>query len=283
MKIFERIKQIRQRFQRNSQNIIDRRLLAAGRETSNNDLATSLGMTFLSRRYKEYHRVDITKYVNTTTADQLLNILIDSNPDVSQALYSFLRMCNSGFIYKVLKLNGKPFKEAQDTMDEWIKRLQYQQTNKGFKEDRSLNSFINKIHLSFFVKGASSCEVALNEKLEPAYLVPVDPHTVWFKGDEAGELIPYQLQPVATTEQRKRGEWEGSYKKIDIPSFFYQPLDARIDDVYGVCPILPALQTVFFQIQVLQDLQAVVHKAGYPRLDIKLLEEVLIKNAPPMI
>lgn len=283
MLIMGKIKDFFRRFKQNNQNIIDRRLLAPGRETSSNELATSLGMSFLSRRYKEYHRVDITRYVNTTTADQLLNILIDSNPDVSQALYSFLRMCNSGFIYKVLKVNGTPFKEAQDTMDEWMRKLQYQQTNQGFKEDRSLNSFINKMHLSFFVKGAASSEVVVNDKLEPAYMVPVDPHTVWFKGDESGELIPYQLQVAPTTEQRKKGVWEGNYKKIDIPSFFYQPLDARIDDVYGVCPILPALQTIFFQIQVLQDLQAVVHKAGYPRLDLKLLEEILIKNAPPMI
>jgi hypothetical protein len=189
-------------------------------------------------------------------------------------------MCNSGFTYKVLKPNGKTFKEAQNKMDDWMRRLQYQQTNIGFKEDRSLNSFINKLHLSFFTKGAASSEIVLNDKLEPSFIEAVDPYSIYFKRENQ-ELIPYQLQKAPSAEDRKQGIWQGNYKKIDIPSFFYQALDARLNDIYGVCPILPALQVIFFQIQVLQDLQAVVHKAGYPRIEITLLEEILIKNAPP--
>lgn len=269
------------RYRKDNPEAINRGLLASGRQTSLNDFSSLFNSTFLSRRFKEHHRVDLTQYVNTTTAEQLLDILIDSNPDVSQALYSFLRMCNSGFSYKVLKPNGKTFKEAQDKMDDWIKRLEYQQTNIGFKEDRSLNSFINRLHLSFFTKGAASSEVVLNDKLEPSFIEAVDPYSVYFKRENQ-ELIPYQLQTAPSPEERKQGTWQGNYKKIDIPSFFYQALDARLDDVYGICPILPALQVIFFQIQVLQDLQAVVHKAGYPRIEITLLEEILIKNAPPM-
>jgi hypothetical protein len=33
----------------------------------------------------------------------------------------------------------------------------------------------------------------------------------------------------------------------------------------------------------LQDLKAIVHKQGYPRIDITILEEIIIKNAPPQI
>ena len=256
----------------------DRKLLGSGKVTSMNDLVSRLTNTFLSRRYKQHHTIDLTQYANTASADQLINILIDSNPDVSQAVYSFLRMCNPGFIIKVFNNNGKPFVKGQKIIDEWVKRCDLQQTNRGFKEDRSLNSFVNKIHLSFFTKGAASCEVALNDKLEPSYLQPVDPISIWFRRKDQ-ELIPWQLQDVAD----KKGEWEGNYKKIDIPSFFYQALDARLDDVYGVSPILPVLQVVFFQIQVYQDLQAVVHKAGFPRIEITLMEEILIKNSPPQI
>jgi len=264
--------------------IDDRKLLGPGKTTSMNDLVSKLTNTYLSRRYKEHHTIDLTQYANTASSDQLINILIDSNPDVSQALYSFLRMCNSGFIVEVFGNNGKPFKQGQKVIDEWIRRCDLQQTNKGFKEDRSMNSFVNKVHLSFFTKGAGASEVVLNDKLEPSYLQPVDPHSIWFKrGEQEQELIPWQLQAYADIEARKKGEWEGNYKKIDIPSFFYQPLDARLDDAYGVSPILPVLQVVFFQIQVYQDLQAVVHKAGFPRIEITLMEEILIKNAPPQI
>lgn len=256
----------------------DRKLLGPGKATSINDYTSKLSNTFLSRRYKQHHTIDLTKYANSASADQLINILIDSNPDVSQALYSFLRMCNSGFVIKVFDKKGKSFEKGQAIIDEWVKSCDLQQTNRGFKEDRSLNSFVNKVHLSFFTQGAGASEIVLNDKLEPSYLQSVNPSTIWFKrGEKEIELVPWQLQ---IDGDRKKGKWEGNYKKIDIPSFFYQPLDARLDDVYGVSPILPVLQVVFFQIQVYQDLQAVVHKAGFPRIEITLMEEILIKNAP---
>ena len=259
----------------------ERSLASVGRQSVGNIFATNFVNVFLSRRFHDHHRYDLTNYTNST-AEKLLDILIDSNPDVSQALWSFLRMCNSGHTYKVLKTNGKPYKEGQNKVDEWIRALELQQTNRGFKEDRSLNSLINKIHLSFFVKGAASAEVVLNKKFQPNYIGEVDPHSIWFKQKE-DELKPWQLQPNANIKDRQQGEWVGSYKLLDIPSFFYQPLDARLNDVYGVCPILPALQVIFFQMQILQDLQTVVHKAGYPRIKLKILEETLIANAPPTI
>lgn len=258
--------------------ISDKSLLGKGRQsiTSYNDVLFNI---FRARRFQDHHRYDLTQYT-TRTASQLLDILIDSNPDVSQALYSFLRMCNSGHNFQVLKPDGKPFEEGQQIMDNWVRELEMQQTNRGFKEDRSLNSLVNKIHLSFFVKGAAASEVALTNSFKPSYIAAVDPDTIWFKQTE-GELSPWQMQPYGN--KKRKGIWEGNYKKLDISSFFYQPLDARLNDVYGVCPILPALQIVFFQLEILQDLQAVVHKAGYPRITVKLLEEILIKNAPPTI
>jgi hypothetical protein len=261
-----------------SVSIADRKLLAPGRQSifSGNNLFFS--NTFLSRRYQETHTIDLTQYA-TLTADKLLDVLIDSNPDVSQALYSFLRMCNSGHHIKVTGIDGKENKFGQDIMDKWVRKLNFQQDNNGFKEDRSLNSLINKLHMSFFVKGAASVEIAFTQRLEPSFISPVNPTSIYFKSKN-DELIPYQLQPDG---DHNKGKWEGNYKEINIPSFFYQPFDSRLDDVYGVCPILPSLQIVFFQMQILQDLQLVVHKAGYPRVDVELLEEILIKNAPPII
>lgn len=245
-----------------------------------NDIGAGLGRHYLPRRSREYHTVDLTQYANTWDADRLLDILIDSNPDISFALYSFLRMCNSGFHYKVVKKNGSIYKEAQAVLDTWIRELNLQPGSRNFREDYSINSFVNKIHLSFFVKGAAAVEVPLTASRKPAYLKNVNPSTIHFKRENS-QLVPYQYQSVQHIE--RSNVWDGNYRKIDIPSFFYQPFDARLDDVYGVCPILPALQIIFFQQQVLQDLQVAVHKVGHPRISIKLLEEILIKNAPSNI
>lgn len=50
-----------------------------------------------------------------------------------------------------------------------------------------------------------------------------------------------------------------------------------VDDPYG--PILPVLQAVFFYLQVLQDLKAIVHNQGYPRLEMKLMTSLRGRGA----
>ncbi|WP_226888898.1 hypothetical protein [Paenibacillus polymyxa] len=69
-------------------------------------------------------------------------------------------------------------------------------------------------------------------------------------------------------------------KKIDTPTFIYEEFDPMVDDPYGRTPMLPVLQVVFFHLQVLADLKAVVLNQGYPRLDISMLEEIMLKNMP---
>ncbi|MCV5365997.1 hypothetical protein OFB70_28930, partial [Escherichia coli] len=55
------------------------------------------------------------------------------------------------------------------------------------------------------------------------------------------------------------------------------------NDPYGRSPILPILQIIFFQVQVLRDLQKVVHHQGHARFDITIVEEAIMKNIPPHI
>ncbi|WP_440109416.1 hypothetical protein [Paenibacillus sp. QZ-Y1] len=95
---------------------------------------------------------------------------------------------------------------------------------------------------------------------------------------EEGTNRRVHWQYVKNPRPRTGEEWFGQYKKIDTPIFIYEEFDPNIDDRYGRTPILPVLQAVFFHIQVLQDLKAVVHNQGYPRLDISVVEEVLLKN-----
>jgi len=71
--------------------------------------------------------------------------------------------------------------------------------------------------------------------------------------------------------------------KVDNGRFFYVQYDPRDDEPNGVSPILPVLSMVWMQIRILVDLAEIMKKVGFPRVDIQLLEEVLIKNAPPNI
>jgi hypothetical protein len=85
---------------------------------------------------------------------------------------------------------------------------------------------------------------------------------------------------VKNPRRNANEEWFGNYKKIDTPTFIYEEFGPMVDDPYGRTPMLPVLQVVFFHLQVLADLKAVVHNQGYPRLDISMLEEIMLKNMP---
>jgi len=73
---------------------------------------------------------------------------------------------------------------------------------------------------------------------------------------------------------------DGTYKVLNREQVFYLPFDPDIGDPYGRSPILPLLQIVFFQVEVLKDLKAVAHNQGHARLDISVAEAAILENIP---
>lgn len=199
------------------------------------------------------------------TLENLVDILSDAHPDFGFALWNFLRLGNSGYGIKCFKVgSGKPYPQGEKDLDEFIQRLSIPNAE-NFEFARDFDKVVNQLLLSTITRGAASVELVLFPGYDDVgFLAPVDPATLEFKF-ENDRYIPYQ---------------DNGSISLDIPTFFYQDLDARIDDPYGRSPLLGALNTVMFQLQVLEDIKAVVHNQGYPRFDITILEEVLLQRMP---
>lgn len=202
------------------------------------------------------------------SVSNLMDILIDAHPDVSFALWNFLRIGNNGFKVRVYKLgNGKRWEQAEKDIEDFFKRLKLPDLNR-FQKSRSIDRVVNQLLFSVITRGAAACELVLTPTLDDAaFIAPVDPSTIEFRF-ENDRYIPYQQNGTLS---------------LDIPTFFYEGLDERIDDPYGRSPLISALNMVMFQLQVLNDIKAVVHNQGYPRLDIKVIEEVLLNRMPIQI
>ena len=56
--------------------------------------------------------------------------------------------------------------------------------------------------------------------------------------------------------------------------------DRRPDQAVADSPLLPAIQAVTFKQTVVNDIQRVLKRAGYPRHRVTILEDILRKNAP---
>ena len=236
---------------------------------------------WLPRKHQRAHNIDLTK-LQHHTADELLEMLVSIHPDVSFALSTYLRMGDTPMNIHAVRKTGKPDPGGQRVVDELKAILNTPLSSPGYQHGRSLDKLDGIQRMMVMVRGACCGEVVLNESLtEVVDIVPVDPALIWFRRDpDTNRLIPYQWVEVPNTSV---GEWYGQYKRIDTPLFIYEELDPFVDDPYGRSPILPVLQVVFFHLQVLSDLKAVVHNQGYPRITVQIAEEILLKNMPRQV
>lgn len=197
---------------------------------------------------------------------ETLKIIRDLNPDASMAVWNFLRLANSGHELEVLTPNGRVEQRATDYCNEIARTV-------GKLYGGGLDQLINVMLLTGFTQGAIALEVELNDSLsEVVDFHPVDPSTLDFRRNkETNEMELVQKQST------------GEYKVLNQETVFYFPFDPDISDPYGRSPILPVLQIIFFQVEVLKDLKKVIHHQGHQRFDIKVMEQAIIDNMPDEI
>lgn len=230
--------------------------LTAGRET----------LDKWERQFQWYDGLIKRDHLRSKNVMDSLRLIRDINPDASMAIWNFLRLSNQGHELECLKPTGSPDKQGLDYLNSLAARV-------GRLYGGGADQLINVLNLTGYTQGAIALEVELNEQLNDVVdFHAVDPATLDFrKNKETGEIELVQKQ------------LDGTYRVMNPNQVFYQPFDPDIGDPYGRSPILPVLQIVFFQVEVLKDLKAVAHHQGHSRFDISVMEESILKNIPPQV
>ncbi len=193
------------------------------------------------------------------------------NPDVSMAVWNFVRLANQGNEMQFYT-TGKTRARMPYLDEEWrdfAARIN-EISNAG------LDGLIDQLHYSSFLLGAMGVEVEVTEDRKDIYDVyPVKPQTIeWELKEVDGRKtwVPYQLQ---------------SFKKVYLDrknaNFYWVPADPDIGDPRGTLQLTPVLQAIDFQMQILQDLQAVLHHQGWPRDDYEISLERMMSYCPSHI
>lgn len=201
---------------------------------------------------------------------EAIDFLKRVTPDVSMAVWNFVRLANQGHEMAFYDPNNpeKHLTEVEKMWNEDFAPRVYDQSNSG------LDGLIDLLHQVALTKGAMGTEVDVLEDRTDIYDVYViDPSTVqweWEERDGRKVLIPYQMQ---------------GGKKVSLEpgkcNFFWVPIDPGIDDPRGTLSLTPALQSIDFQMQILTDLQAVLHHQGWPKNDLALDLDKAVTNMPP--
>lgn len=198
---------------------------------------------------------------------RLLQILADMSPEVSKALWDFLRLCNPGWEVKAHRGTGggrskgkkTPYARGQAAIDAFLDKLD---DNYG-----AVDIVFGRLFMSAFLRGALFMELVLDEAgRNPVDLVTPDPITVRFK-----RVDDPQRGPVW-----KPGQWQqGQFVLLDRPTVRYTPVDPFPDSPYGRPLAASTLFVSLFLLAMLHDIRRVVQQQGYPRIDLSIDSEKL--------
>jgi hypothetical protein len=196
--------------------------------------------------------------------ERMIQIIVDYNPEASEAAWQFIRMIGQGAKIVVEKtVDGKkqPDEDVQKVLDERLKTY-------ALDYGGGMGQLIDTLSLMVIERGAVAMELEVSDDLrDVADWCPVDPHDIEFEINDRSHFIPSV-------------HVNGELIPLSQDQFRYVPLDPRYNDPRGRSMFLPALEAVFFQAEVLRDLKKVAHTTGNPRIHFKLMEDIVRQSAP---
>ena len=238
--------------------------VATSRKTAEQAYAsvTNNLFSYVPRQYLELHNYDLSK-LSALNSNDLLRYLVYMEPNVSHALSNYLRVFDSGFFLLARKPNGEIHQAGTDFLEALVNRLNHPAST-GFIPDRSLTSLYLQFATHELLDGAIASEEEFNGEFLVQAIHSVDPATVYFKGNNAGLLVPYQ-------------SIGGDEKSLDYRNFFYTPVDPIGGDPYGTNQILSVIQPVMNKFRLLQDFARALHNLGFDRIDIAIDQNMILE------
>jgi hypothetical protein len=228
---------------------------------------TSLGWISAPPTYEESWRlieVD-SETLKKVSAPKLLQMMCDLSPEISRAVWDFLRLCNPGWEYSARKPGAKTENpRARAIIDDFILTL-----NDLYG---TIDVVFGKMFLAAFIRGSICLELVLDDAATTAVdLATPDPIAIRFK----------QVFDPVRKAVWQIGQWvNGKWVNLDLPTIRYVPIDPFPGTPYGRPIAAPALFSSMFMLGLMHDLRRVVAQQGYPRLDVAIDLEALSAIMP---
>ncbi|MCH8290213.1 hypothetical protein IH992_03800 [Candidatus Poribacteria bacterium] len=245
------------------------RAIAGGRlsmDKSNEILTTPLTITSPTSPDETWRTFNLdSKTLNRISASRLMELLTDLSPEVSRALWDFLRFCNPGFTLSAMVLGSDDMDaNGQAALDAFMDHL--------VELYGSVDIVFNRLFFAAFLRGAFFAELVLDEAgTTPIDIATPDPNSARFRkvnDPERGQI--WEL-----------GQWQGGkWVALDRETIGYVPVDPFPGSPYGRPLATPALFSSLFLLGMFHDLRRVIAQQGYPRLDLELNLEELEKAMP---
>lgn len=221
--------------------------------------------------YRE-HLTDIFDTRQASDARTLIKNLMVNDPDMSAATSAYLTVANTNLVCIAKDADGKIDRAGQKVLNAILLTLTTRYDySKGFEFRPSLKALCESMRYMILLRGMLAAEMVFTKDGIFDEIRMIDPVSLkWFE----------QKNGYALPKQAVSGQDDVD---LNYPTFFVSFFRQDPTTLYPNSPFVSAINTIAARQQVINDLYRIMQVTGYPRMELTVLEEVLIKNAPPAV
>ena len=207
----------------------------------------------------------LTDLRNKTSIGEQIETIAARDPDVSQSVWAFQRLCMQGINIEIKDLKGNRLPDAELLFEQQCKHW-----NK-LGED-GLDGIIDSLHKVGLLYNIMMVEVVVDNKGGNTFsgIYIIDPRTLEWKleqRDGVEQWIPYQDQ-------------EGNKVDLTKGNIFWVIANPDITKPNGPYLLESAVPAVDYKLQTIKDSSAVLRRQGYPYNVFSISKEKVVNSLP---
>lgn len=207
----------------------------------------------------------LTELRSKSNVGEQIEVIAAKDPDVSQSVWAFQRLCMQGIKIEIRDLNGTRIPEAEDLFN-----YQCRYWNKLSAD--GLDGLIDNLHKVGLLYNIMMVEVVVDKRGKNTFsgIYIIDPRTVEFKlekRDGVDQWIPYQDQ-------------EGNKVDLTKGNVFWVVANPDMTTPKGPYLLESAVPAVDYKLQTIKDSSAVLRRQGYPYNVFSINKERVIASLP---
>lgn len=217
------------------------------------------------------HIQDILTNRQVADSRQLIQEFMKFDPDVSAATNAYLTVANQKPKFLVYDMQGQLDPAGQVQLVNLLAFMNNRNDyTAGFQLNKNIHTICEEMRYMVLMRGCIATELVVDKTFLPVEFRLVDSKSLKWKEPVPGQYKPSQ---VATGVAEPID--------LDIPTFFMTFYRKDPTGIFSYSPFVSVINTVAARTQIVNDLYRIMQISGYPRIHIKVLEEVIRNSAPP--